>query len=183
MSNTPSLLAGISGSIYLAAAATKIHSSQRLRVYLRELRLPGAYHRHAANVVIAVEASLAVALLARQFQTITSAAACLASLVLLLIQVYAARTRLKVPCGCFGLPNDRPGLLSIARVAFLTGTSTALAALTFMGAAGASGLARSWQHLLLGLLTGVATLAAFALMQEVAFFEEHRLKLIHNQGR
>lgn len=125
------------------------------------------------------ELLLGAAILSGTAPLLTNALAVGLGLAFVGVQVPALRRGLDAPCGCLGeLDRRRVSRLSLARAAAFLAV-----------AAGAAGTARgslvtapvaSFPWTLLGALGAVAVLASFVLLEEVAYFEQHRARPLSN---
>jgi hypothetical protein len=169
------LLAGVIGSVYVAAAASKALARERVVEFAQALGLGGRGARLLPWSLVPLEAAIGAALIAGLEPLAASSAAGLAALGFVAVQAYAIRQDVRAECGCFGFERDRPGLISLIRAAALALASIALVGLQLAaGRPSAGGL----RPVALGCLIGLVSVAVFGLVQQVAYFEQRRAELV-----
>lgn len=170
----PDILVGVVAAVFAVAAGSKALDHDQLVGFLCALGLARGTVRIAASVIFA-EALIAVLLPIAIVTTPISVVAAGLACAFLFVQIHTARAGINTHCGCFGFGDDRPGALSVARAASLVAACTALATLQFAVDVGARSAAEQWSSLGIGGLIGVAAVAIFGLLQQVAHFEKHHL--------
>jgi hypothetical protein len=169
------LLAGVVGSVYLAAAASKALARARVVEFAGALGLRGRTARLLPWGLVPFEAATGAALIAGVVPLAASIAAASAATGFVVVQAYAIRKGVRTDCGCFGFERDRPGAISATRAAAL-----ALASIALVGLAAASGGSSAFgvRAVGLGCLIGIVGVVVFELAQQVAYFEQRRAELL-----
>lgn len=170
------LLAAVVGSVYVAAAAAKAFSRERVVEFAVALGLG----RRAAQLVpwwlVPFEGTTGALLIAGLVPLAASIAAASAATGFVVVQAYAIRKGVRADCGCFGFEGDRPGVISTIRAAGLALVSIALVGLA--AAEGSSSALGDARGVGLGCLIGIVVVAVFELVQQVASFEQRRAELL-----
>ena len=127
-----------------------------------------------------VELLLGAAVLSGVAPLVTSALMAGLGLAFVGVQVPALRRGLDAPCGCLGeLDRQRVSALSLLRAAaFLAVAAGAVATAPRTAVLAAPAASFPWTAL--GALGAVAVLASFVLLEEVAYFEQHRARPLSN---
>lgn len=170
------LLAGVVGSVYVAAAVSKALSREHVVEFAEALGVARRGARRLPIALVPLEAAIGATLIAGFAPLPASIAAALAALGFVAVQGYAIRHDVHAECGCFGFERDRPGLISAIRAAALALASIALVALQL--AAGSPSSLGEVRHVALGSLIGLVSVAVFGLLQQVAYFEQRRAELL-----
>jgi uncharacterized membrane protein YphA (DoxX/SURF4 family) len=169
------LLAGVIGSVYVAAAVSKALARERVVEFAQALGVQGRGARLLPWSLVPLEAAIGAALIAGFGPPAASIAAAVTALGFVAVQGYAIRHDVRAACGCFGFDRDRPGLISTIRAATLALASLALLGLQLAAGSPSSGGMRS---VALGCLIGLVSVAVFGLVQQVADFEQRRAELV-----
>jgi hypothetical protein len=127
-----------------------------------------------------VELLLGATILSGTAPLLTNALAAGLGLAFVGVQVPALRRGLDAPCGCLGeLDRRRVSRLSLLRAAAFLAVAGGAAGTAARGSLVAAPVA-SFPWTLLGVLGAVAVLASFVLLEEVAYFEQHRARPLSN---
>jgi hypothetical protein len=122
------------GAVFLASAVPKLRHPLAAARMVREYRLvPSAVANAAAYALIAVESFLAVALLLGVLVTIALPVATAMLLAFLAAVGINLRRGRRIPCGCFGNPQEQISTRTVVRLLVLLASFMLLAALVASG--------------------------------------------------
>jgi hypothetical protein len=174
-------LAAATATTLLWAGLAKLAARKPMSLEL----LSGLGVRHGLASAIAwatapLELLLGAAVLSGAAPLVTSALAVGLGVAFLGVQVPALRRGLDAPCGCLGaLDRGRVSRLSLLRAAaFLATAACALASADRTPLLRTPAASFPWTPL--GVLGAAAVLASFLLLEEVAYFEQHRVRQLPN---
>lgn len=171
---SPDFLQAAVGTILLCAALAKWLFRQSVEPFLGALGMPIGISRHVARLVPALECGVGLLLLASRGGLVMPTLAVCTTTMFLVVQVYAGLRKVGIACRCFGpLDGHDMSVFAASRAGSMALVSMILLA---MRAADES-TAASWavpSLTAVGALAGLGWLALFALIEQVADFEERR---------
>jgi hypothetical protein len=170
------LLAGVVGSVFVAAAVSKALARERVVEFAQALGVEGPGARLLPWSLVPLEAGIGAALVVGFEPLPAAVAAAVAALGFVAVQGYAIRQQVRAECGCFGFERDRPGLISTIRASALALASIVLVGLLLAEERPAP--VGGMGHVALGCLIGLVSVAVFGLVQQVAYFEQRRAELV-----
>jgi hypothetical protein len=170
------LLAGVVGSVYVAAAVSKALARERVVAFAQALGVGGPGARLLPWSLVPLEAGIGAALIVGFEPLPTAVTAAVAALGFVAVQGYAIRQQVRAECGCFGFERDRPGPISAIRASALALASIALLGLLL--AEGSPAPVEGMRQVALGCLIGLVSVAVFGLVQQVTDFEQRRAELV-----